>query len=236
MNYIGDYSDISGFNLTTLKDSYIKDLVLFLDIDDTLGCTISNQTEPFDTEEEITNNKILKIEPIDNNLYYFEFISIDTIEILDIKKDIIMVHKMFFQFKPFIRDFFCFLKKRNITNLCLFSAGSPIYIACIKNILNKYFLEPEIYINNYISVFDKQQLSFNRVLSNNFTETLLYIPKDMNEALNILGLENKIPLLIDDRGYWGANGFVINVNVYASSIYDFIEKPIEKTKGLLVNS
>lgn len=234
-DFIGDYRDISGFNLETLKESDINDLILFLDIDDTLGKAISNESEIFNTQEEIKSNQMLKLEQINSNLYYFEFLTKETIEIFNLKQDIIRIHKIYFQFKSFIRDFFCFLKKRNIINICLFSAGSMIYIECIKIILNKYFLESEIHIENYISVFSKERMTIHREQSNSFFETLLYIPKDMFEALNTLGFKNKIPLLIDDRGYWGANGFVININSSASTIYDFIEKSIEKTKGLLIN-
>jgi hypothetical protein len=138
-----------------------------------------------------------------------------------------------FQFKNYIIDFFDFIKKKNIKNICLFSAATKVYVVCIEKILREFF---EVDIITSISVHEDPRMTLFKKLGQGVFVEEIYIAKDMRKALQIINLPNHIPLLIDDRPLWGANGFVIPINPFMNTIYEYIDKPIEKTNGVLIES
>jgi hypothetical protein len=221
--------DISGKTLRNLSEDEVNRLVLFLDVDDTLGNCIGTQVSLIEPEifEREYQSAVLNVRPLSKLIFETEFLAREP-HLKYWSKNIYE-----FKFKDYIINLFDFLKKKNIKNICLFSAANKGYVDCIEKILREFF---EVDIITSISVHEEPRMSLYRKLGENCFVEEIYIAKDMYKALQMINREDHIPLLIDDRPLWGANGFVIPINPFMNTIYEYIDKPIEKTNGVLIES
>lgn len=238
--------DVEGKTIRNLEKNEYEKLIIFLDIDHTLGIGMMNQLTPVENETIIPKDRIKEIKKVNDFYvlqYYISYMvkrehTIDDDLYLDnetnkgneFKKKWNLV-EMKFVFKTFLKDLADFFKQKNILKVCLFSAAGRLYVECIRRILNSDFgfhIEDVFYAektNKEIYLHEDYKIGVKAS----------YYLKDMWKALEICNLDNdKIPILFDDRDYWGVNGFVIRISSLINDISDFLDNPIKKSKGVLL--
>ncbi len=223
--------DIEGRTLRNLDEEMYKNIVIFLDIDDTLGIPLVCLPRPIDISVDILNtftkdsDKIKEIKRVSEDFYKIEYYS-------NINPTDWVLVEVMFSFKNFLRQLGEFFEEKKIQDVFLFSAAGSTYIECIRRILiTDYHLNiKDVFYANKIA----QRMYIN--IDNN-TREVVYHAKDMWPALESYKYDNsKIPILFDDREYWGANGYVVKIQRLKNDISDFLDNPIHKTPGLLIVS
>ncbi len=242
-------NQIQGLTFRALDAEIKKKLVIFLDIDDSLGMPIFSMIRPLDIEVEkleqstSENERIANIRRVQNgDMFIIEYYSKGPSEWVKVE--------ITFACKNFLKELNLYFKDNNINDVFLFSAAGPTYVECIRRILNTYY---GFTINNVFSANMTNKTIF--LIKNNQEEIIAledyyeneldltkivkgtYHAKDMWKVLQELGYDNsRIPILFDDRDYWGANGFVVRINRLNNNISDYLDNPIRKCQGLLISN
>jgi hypothetical protein len=213
-----------GKSLSELSISQLDKLVVFLDIDETLGRYISieesdiEQTHMSIEELEQLNtplDRLIGFEEIHKTLYKFGYYNkfLNNWRRISIK----------FRFRYIIDDLLDFFRKNNMKNIYLFSAAADEYVIAIKTIIEIYY---DFTVIGYKSV---NTLGRQIILLKDVPE--LYMEKDMNKFMIEHNIpSDKIPILLDDRPHWGQNGLVIPIKIVHKQLVENIEHSEELEK------
>ena len=217
--------DVEGKTFRDLEPELLDKVVVFLDIDDTLGICLLNIVENMESDTsnyDINMDKILQIKKNTKDIYEFEYCTY-------LNTNWIKVNIIFY-FKCFLNELSEYLREKNI-DIYLFSAAHPTYIECIKRIL---VIDYNFDIKG-VCYATKDTRKIN-ISCGDITIDTYYCAKDMYKELECYysDVNNKIPILFDDREYWAANGFVVKIGSWTNHISDFLDNPIAKSNGLLI--
>ena len=230
-------TNVEGKTIRALEENEYNNLVVFLDIDETIGVSlinlprnVDNNLEIFSTFTKLSDN-IKEIKKINDGFYKFEYYVSTPLKENSDQQYWVLIEVMF-SFKSFLKELSTFFKEKGIKDIFLFSAANPYYIECIRRVL---ITDYDFDIKD---VFYADKNSKTMYLNdNNKIIEVRYNAKDLWKALEFYNYDNsKIPILFDDREYWAANGFVVKIDKYKNDISDFLDNPILKSPGLLDTS
>jgi hypothetical protein len=217
--------NLIGKRLSELSPEELKQLVIFLDIDETIGKAISVsqnevdetvQTELYDGDQ--SRYRLLYTSHLYGTVYSFSYYK--NAGIRWIKVDIT------FEFRESFDALLDFFVIQSISEVYFLSAAVEEYIEGIIHIIKKFY---GFSIKGYVSISDTQQRN---ILVD--SKVVLYMEKDMIFAMNKLFImPDKIPILLDDRPYWAKNGYVIPIRQDIDRISVYINTPIEESKAPL---
>lgn len=208
-----------GKTLSELSPDELEEIVIFLDIDDTLGKAIEVVEINTDTLHECTPGcRIVYVFSEEKDTYVFCYY----IKYENQWKRMVIT----FRFREAVFTLLQYFKEKKIEEVYLLSAAAEEYIEGIQYILQVYY---HFNIKGYISVCNVQQQIILERIEGQFKQ-VLYMEKDMVKAMNQLEiLPGKIPILLDDKPYWGRNGYVIPI-IEEDHIDTYISKPIQSTR------
>jgi hypothetical protein len=211
--------DLIGKTLSELSPEELESIVIFLDIDDTLGNAIDILEINTDALHEcIPRCKLLYVYDDGKDTYVFCYY----IKHLEQCKRI----EVTFRFRKTLLSVLQYFKEKNIYDVYLLSAASEEYIEGIHYILQVYYYFD---IKGYKSVSNVQQRMILEKINGNY-QSVLYMEKDMIKAMDELDISlNKIPILFDDKPYWAKNGLVVPIEA-TDSMDIFIDVPIQLYK------
>lgn len=212
--------DLIGRTLSDLSPEELENVVIFLDIDDTLG----KATEIIETDV----NNLYECIPGCKLLYVFEDYEPDTYIFCYYIKSEKQWKKMkiTFRFRKSLVALIDFFKEKNIEEIYLLSAAAEEYVEGIHNILYTYY---NFKVKGYVSVAHLERTIILEKVDGRY-KSVLYMEKDMIKAMSDLQiLPHKTPILFDDKPYWGKNGFVVPV-IEEDHVKTYISKPIQKCK------
>jgi hypothetical protein len=210
--------NLIGKTLSELSPEELENIVIFLDIDDTLGKAIEIiELDTTNLYECIPGCKLLYVfEDYEPETYIFCYFIKSGIKWKKIKVK--------FKFRKSVLSVFDFFKKKNIHEIYLLSAAAEEYIEGIHHILQFYY---KVNVKGYKSVSNVQQQIILEQINGTY-KTVLYMEKDMIKAMNDLNISlEKIPILFDDKPYWAKNGFVVLIEE-KDSLETFINTPIQR--------
>jgi hypothetical protein len=211
--------NLIGKTLSELSPEELENIVIFLDIDDTLGKAIEILEINTDTLHEcIPGCKLLYVYDDGLDTYVFCYY----IKHGEQWKRI----EVTFRFRKSLVSLLQYFKEKNIYDVYLLSAAVEEYIEGIQYILQVYYY---FNIKGYKSVSNVEQKIILEKINGKY-QTVLYMEKDMIKAMNDLYISmDKIPILFDDKLYWAKNGLVVPI-IEDDSIDTFIDTPIELYK------
>lgn len=228
--------NVHGKTFRCLNKEELENVVIFLDIDETLGSIIGAPSRIAKKEELLgkdlsqLENRIIEVctKPLCPNAFRFKYFT-------EGDDRVWYIVEAFFLFRSYLGELNRFFREKNMKEIYLFSAANREYVECIRRILINYygFDIKNIFLAN---TYDKKiKIDLYR---DTYYESVLadatYCPKDMWNVLEVLGHDDtKIPILFDDREYWGANGFTVRI-ICKNDISDFLDTPIQKSNGLLL--
>ena len=217
--------NLIGKRLSELLPEELQQLVIFLDIDETIGKAISiSQKEVDETvRTELYDGypsryRLLYTSHLYGTVYLFSYYK--NVDVTWVQVDIT------FQFRESFDALLDFFVIQSISEVYFLSAAVEEYIEGILHIVKKFY---GFSIKGYVSIRDTQQRN---ILVD--SKVVLYMEKDMISAMNQLFImPDKIPILIDDRPYWAKNGYVIPIRQDIDRISVYINTPIEEFKAPL---
>ena len=164
--------DLNGRTLSDLSPEELEKIVIFLDIDDTLGKAIE--------VIQIDTNNLYECVPGCKLLYVFEDYYPDTyifcyfIKYNEQWKKV----KVTFRFRKSVADLVDFFKQKNIYEVYLLSAAAEQYVEAIQSILYTYY---NFNIKGYVSVAHAEPIIILEKIDGRFQQ-VLYMEKDMIKA------------------------------------------------------
>ena len=220
-----NYENLVGKKFSQLNENELENIVVFLDIDDTLGKAIDIVEEDVDKSyNDLYDDCLPKY-----RLAYTVFVSENIYHFCYYTKTLYGQWKrihVFFEIRNSLKDFIKYLDDKNITNIYLLSAASSEYIEGVLYILQYYCYFD---VKGYVSVSTVQQRNIVTTI-NGKLRTVLYMEKDMELAkYELYVLPNKIPILFDDKPFWAKNGYVIPIK-NIDTLGTYIDTPIQMYK------
>ena len=211
--------NLIGKTLSELSPEELESIVIFLDIDDTLGKAIEILEINTDTLHEcIPGCKLLYAYDDGKDTYVFCYY----IKHGEQWKRV----EVTFRFRKTLLSLLQYFKEKNIHDIYLLSAAVEEYIEGIQYILQVYYYFD---IKGYKSVSNVQQQIILEQINGNY-ECALYMEKDMIKAMAELDISmDKIPILFDDKPYWAKNGLVVPI-IEDDRIETFINTSIQRYK------
>ena len=214
--------NVIGKTLSELSPEELENIVIFLDIDDTLGKAIEIVEINADTLHEcIPGCRLLYVYDDGPDTYVFCYY----IKHLEQWKRV----EIRFCFRKTLLSLLQYFKEKNIHDVYLLSAAVEEYIEGIQYILQVYYYFD---IKGYKSVSNVHQIIILEKVNGRF-QSALYMEKDMVKAMDELDISmDKIPILFDDKPYWAKNGLVVQITE-TDSIDTFIHREIRGYKDPL---
>jgi len=214
--------NVIGKTLSELSPEQLENIVIFLDIDDTLGNAIEIVEINADTLHEcIPGCRLLYVYDDGPDTYVFCYY----IKHLEQWKRV----EIRFRFRKTLLSLLQYFKEKNIHDVYLLSAAVEEYIEGIQYILQVYYY---FEIKGYKSVSGVHQRIILEKVNGRF-QSALYMEKDMVKAMVELDISmDKTPILFDDKPYWAKNGFVVQITE-TDSIDTFIHREIRGYKDPL---
>jgi hypothetical protein len=211
--------NLIGKTLSELSPEQLENIVIFLDIDDTLGKAIEIVETNADTLHEcIPGCKLLYVYDDGKDTFVFCYY----IKCEEQWKRV----EITFRFRKTLLSLLQYFKEKNIYDVYLLSAAVEEYIEGIQYILQVYYYFD---IKGYKSVSNVEQKIILEKINGRY-QCVLYMEKDMLKAMSELNISmDKIPILFDDKPYWAKNGLVVWIEE-TDNLDTFIDVMIQRYK------